>query len=106
MYEATDMMSPEFYSNCSTKKRPEKNCYAGFGDYCCIPDLKVIFTLNMMEKESKLALAYLSFRKKKRRWINIISMYRRKGASESKKYFVCEHYFKAEEILYELVRKL
>ena len=63
MYEATDMMSPEFYSNCSTKKRPEKNCYAGFGDYCCIPDLKVIFTLNVMEKESKLALAYLSLRK-------------------------------------------
>ena len=102
MYEATDMMSPEFYSNCSTKKRPEKNCYACFGDYCCIPDLKVIFTLNVMEKESKLALAYLSFRKIKRRWINIISMYRRKEADESKKYFVCEHHFKAEEVLVSL----
>ena len=37
------------------------------------------------------------------RWINIISMYRRKGAGynfspydESKKYFVCEHHFKAD----------
>ena len=37
--------------------------------------------------------------------MNIISMYRRKGAGdnfspydESKKYFVCEHYFKADEI--------
>ena len=29
-------------------------------------------------------------------------MYRRKGAGESKKYFVCEHHFKAEEILVSL----
>ena len=49
-------------------------------------NLKVVFTLNVMEKESKLALAYL------------ISMYRRKGAGdnfspydEAKKYFVCEN---------------
>ena len=41
---------------------------ADFGDYCCIPECKSAFytkglTLNVMEKESKLALAYLSFRK-------------------------------------------
>ena len=49
-------------------------------------NLKLVFTLNVMEKESKLALAYL------------ISMYRRKGAGdnfsphdEAKKYFVCEN---------------
>ena len=42
----------------------------------------------------------------KRRWVNIISMYHRKGAGgnfspydESKKCFVCETHFKAEEIL-------
>ena len=59
-------MSAEFYSNYSSKKRPEKNCSAGFGDYWIIvayQNAKVLFTLNVMEKESKLALAYLSFRK-------------------------------------------
>ena len=59
-------MSAEFYSNYSSKKRPEKNCSADFGDYWIIvvyQNAKVLFTLNVMEKESKLALAYLSFRK-------------------------------------------
>ena len=58
------MMSAEFYSNYSSKKCPEKNYSAGFGDYCCIPECKSAFyTLNVIEKESKLALAYSSFRK-------------------------------------------
>ena len=38
-----DSMSAEFYSNYSSKKRPEKNCSAGFGDYCCIPECKSAF---------------------------------------------------------------
>ena len=37
------MMSAEFCCNCSSKKRPEKNYSAGFGDYCCIPECKSIF---------------------------------------------------------------
>ena len=58
-----DIMSVEFYSNCSSKKRPEKNCSAGFGDYCCIPECKSAFYIKRDGKRVKLALAYLSFRK-------------------------------------------
>ena len=68
----------------------------------------MLFTLNVMEKRVKTGISLFKFPKdntEKRRWINIISMYRRKGAGdnfspydESKKYFVCEHHFKADEI--------
>ena len=98
----------EFYSNCSSKKRPEKNCSAGFGDYCCIPECKSAFYTKRDGKRVKTGISLFKFPKdntEKRRWINIISMYRRKGAGdnfspydESKKYFVCEHHFKADEI--------
>ena len=37
------MVSAEFYSNCSSKKRPEKKFSAGFGDYCCIPECESAF---------------------------------------------------------------
>ena len=57
------MMSAEFYSSCSSKKRPEKKCSAGFGDYCCIPECKSAFYTKRDGKRVKLALAYLSFRK-------------------------------------------
>ena len=36
-------MPAEFYSSCSSEKRPEKNCSAGLGDYCCIPECKSAF---------------------------------------------------------------
>ena len=56
-------MSTEFYSNCSSKKPPEKNYSAGFGDYCYTPECESAFSLNVMEKYLKLALAYLRLRK-------------------------------------------
>ena len=59
------MMSAKFYSSSSSKKRLEKNCSAGFGDYYRIPECKSAF-YNVMEKESKLALAYL------RRWFQCV----------------------------------
>ena len=102
------MVSAEFYSNCSSKKQPEKKCSAGFGDYCCIPECKSAFYTKRDGKRVKTGISLFKFPKdntEKRRWINIISMYRRKGAGdnfspydESKKYFVCEHHFKAVEI--------
>ena len=67
----------------------------------------MLFTLNVMERV-KTGISLYKFPKdntEKRRWINMISMYQRKGAGdnfspydESKKYFVCEHHFKADEI--------
>ena len=46
----------------------------------------------------------------KRSWINLISIYRRNGAGdnlnpqdESKKYFICGHHFKADDIRFNLV---
>ena len=101
-------MSAEFYSNCSSEKRPEKNFYTVFGDYCFIPECKSAFYTKRDGKRVKTGISLFKFPKdntEKRRWINIISMYRRKGAGdnfspydESKKYFVCEHHFKADEI--------
>ena len=98
----------EFYSNCSSKKRPEKNCSAGFGDYCCIPECKSAFYTKRDGKRVKTGISLFRFPKdntEKRRWINIISLHRRKGAGdnfrpydESQRYFVCEHHFKADEI--------
>ena len=103
-----DAMSAEFYSNCSSKKRLEKNCSAGFGDYCCIPECKSAFYTKHDEKRVKTGIRLFRFPKdntEERRWINIVSMYPRKRAGdnfspydESKKYFVCEHHFKADEI--------
>ena len=114
------MMHPEFY--CSSKKRPEKNCYAGFGCYCCIPDFKRDFYTNRDGKRVKTGISLFKFPKdntEKRRWINIISMYRRKGAGdnfspydEAKEYFVCENTIhhttkqKRYVLAYELVGKL
>ena len=75
------MMSAEFYSNCSSKKRPEKNCSAGFGDYCCIPECKSAFYTKRDGKRVKTGISLFKFPKdntEKRRWVNIISMYRRK----------------------------
>ena len=58
------MMSAEFIVTAQAKNVQKKNYSAGFGDYCCIPECKSAFyTLNVIEKESQLALAYLSFRK-------------------------------------------
>ena len=56
------MMSAEFYSNCSSKKRPE-HCSSRFVIIVAYQNAKVLFTPNVMEKGSKLTLAYLSFRK-------------------------------------------
>ena len=102
------MITAEFYSNCSSKKRPEKNCSAGFGDYCCIPECKSAFYTKRDGKRVKTGFSLFKFPKdntEKRRWINMISMYQRKGAGDnfspydkSKKYFACEHHFKADQI--------
>ena len=78
------------------KSIQKKNCSAGFGDYCYIPECKSVgISLFKFPKDNT----------EKRRWVNIISMYRRKVAGnnfspydESKKYFVWEHHFKADEI--------
>ena len=101
------MMSAEFCSNCSSKKRLEKNCSAGFGDYCRKPECKSAFYTKRDGKRVKTGISLFKFPKdntEKRRWINIISVYGRKEAGdnfspydESKKYFVCEHHFKADE---------
>ena len=97
-------MSAEFYSNCSRKK----NCSAGFGDYCCIPECKSAFYTKRDGNRVKTGISLFKFLKdntEKRRQINIISMHWRKGAGdnfspydESKKYFACEHHFKAGKI--------
>ena len=101
-------MSTEFYSNCSSKKPPEKNYSAGFGDYCYTPECESAFYTKRDGKIFKTSISLFTSPKdntEKRRWINIISLYWRKGAGgdfspydESKKYFVCEHHFKADEI--------
>ena len=106
------MMSAEFYSNCPSKKLPEKNCSAGFGDYCCVPECKSAFYTKRGGKRVKTDVTLFKFPKdnaEKRRWINIISMYHRKGAGnnfspydESKKYLAFEHHFKADEICVNL----
>ena len=101
-------MSAEFYSNCWSKKRLEKNCSAGFGNYCSIPECESAFYTKRDGKRVKtgMSLRFPKDNTEKRRWINIISRHQRKGAGENfspydefKKYFVCEHHFKAEEIL-------
>ena len=56
-------MSAEFYSNCSSKKRLEQTVLLVLVIIVAYQNVKVLFTLNVMEKESKLALAYLGFRK-------------------------------------------
>ena len=56
-------MSAEFYSKCSSKKPREKNCAAGFGDYCYTSECKSAFYTRRDGKKSKLALVYLSLRK-------------------------------------------
>ena len=71
-------------------------------------NVKVLFTLNVMEKESKLALAYLGFRKITRKREDGQILFQCIGEKEqvttsalndeSKKYFVCEHHFREEEI--------
>ena len=79
------MMSAEFYSNCSSKKRPEKYCSAGFGDYCCILKCKSDFYTKRDGKRVKAGISLFKFPKdntEKKRWINIISMYPRKGAGD------------------------
>ena len=46
----------------------------------------MLFTLNVMEKRVKTGISLFKFPKdntEKRRWINIISMYRRKGAGDN-----------------------
>ena len=62
----------------------------------------------MKKSQKQTGISLFKFAKdntEKKRWINIISLYRRKGLGynfspydESKKYFVCEHHFKADEI--------
>ena len=49
-------------------------------------NVEVLFTLNVMEKRVKTGIILFKFPKdntEKRRWINIISMYRRKGAGDN-----------------------
>ena len=70
-------------------------------------NVKRLFTLNVMERV-KTGISLFRFPKdntEKRRWINIISLHQRKGAGdnfrpydESKRYFVCKHHFKADQI--------
>ena len=50
------MVSAEFYSNCSSKKRPEKKCSAGFGDYCYMPECRSAFYTKRDEKRIKTSL--------------------------------------------------
>ena len=71
-------------------------------------NVKVLFTLNVMEKESKLALAYLGFRKITRKREDGQILFQCIGEKEqvttsalndeSKKHSVCEHHFRKEEI--------
>ena len=61
----------------------KKHCSAGFGDFCCIPECKSAFYTKCDRKRVKTGIGLFRFPKdktEKRRWINIISMYRRKGA--------------------------
>ena len=98
------MMSAEVYCNCLSKRRPEKTS-AGFGGYRRIPECKSASYTKRNGKRVKTGISLFKFPKdntEKRRWINIISMYPRKGAgdnlrphNESKEYFFCEHHFKA-----------
>ena len=49
-------------------------------------DVEVLFTLNVLEKRVKTGISLFKFPKdntEKRRWINIISMYPRKGAGDN-----------------------
>ena len=74
-------MSVGFYSNCSSKKPPEKNCSAGFGDYCCTPESKSAFYTKRDGIRVKTGISLFKSPKdntEKRRWINIILMYREK----------------------------
>ena len=80
-----DIISAEFYSNCSSKKPPEKNCSAGFGDYCCTPESKSAFYTKRDGIRVKTGISLFKSPKdntEKRRWININSVYRRKGAGD------------------------
>ena len=56
-----DMMSAEFYSNCPSKKRPEKNSAAGFGDYCCTPECKSAFYIKRDGKRVKIGISLLAY---------------------------------------------
>ena len=79
-------MPAKFYSNCLSEKRPEKNCYAVFGDYCFTPECKSAFYAKLDGKRVKTGIGLFRFPKdntEKRRWINIISTYRRKGAGDN-----------------------
>ena len=94
--------------NYSSKKRPEKNYSASFGGYCCIPDSTSTFYAKCVGKRVKIGISLFKFPKDntvKRRRINISYVYQRKGVrgnfspyDESKKYFVCEHHFIADDI--------
>ena len=97
-----------FTETALVKNVQKKNCSAGFGDYCYITEYKSAFYTKRDRKRVKTGISLSKFPKdntERRRWTNIISLYERKGAGgnfspydESKKYFVCEHHFKVDEI--------
>ena len=71
------MISAEFYSNCSSKKRPEKKTVLlALEIIVAYQNVKVLFTLNVMERV-KSGISLFRFPKdntEKRRLTNIISI--------------------------------
>ena len=57
------MMAAEVYSNCSSQKSKEKNCSAGFGDYCCIPEFQSAFYTKRDGKRVKTGISLFRFPK-------------------------------------------
>ena len=96
-------MSAEFYSNCSSKKVQKKTVLLVLVIIVVYQNAKVLFKRDGKRVKTGISLFNeMKDNTEKKRWVNIISVYWRKAAGdnfspyyESKKYFVCEHHFKA-----------
>ena len=97
-------MAERCYSGTS-KTQPTKNSSGGFGNYCCIPNCKSAFYNSRREKTGITLFQLPSKDNERKKWIKIISNFRRSGprdnfdsSNKNKRIFVCEFHFKPDEI--------
>ena len=99
-----EIVTERCYSG-TRKTQPKKNSSGGFGDYCCIPNCKSDFYDSRREKSGISLFQLPSNDYERKKWIKIISKFRRSGpgdnfnsSNENKWIFVCEFHFKTDKI--------
>ena len=92
-------MVEEGYSG-SSKIRPTENLSWGFGNYCCIPGCKSTFYESTRQKTGISFFKIPSSSNDRKKWVNILSNFRRSGSGDnfnlndcSKRSYVCEFHF-------------